>query len=359
MIYNGNPQETGVKFGCYRTPNRFAVKTITTSKEKMKKMENNTNIEFKNKLDILYSDDDTPILNSVFSLSEFLKVINDYGKKTDRVYGYLYRGQRDATWRITSSLTRAMMPPKDIYLENLKKGNIDYIALKDVVKNRRTDIFNAYNIFKSQLPSYLSEVNSKEFLINSDISILLLAQHYGLPTRFIDLTLNPLISLYFAVCGSTPKTTAPAAVFVYDNENYLTGDEFSYAIENIIKTPLQKESVDSDFKRLGKLSSFKFRYISTLKIDAITGNICIEHYSFDKRMQSQECMFLFHNDIELPFIPQKQSALKKIIIENPYEIKVELMRIGFVESRIYPSLSGLTKTLLERIVNNSFNFFLE
>ncbi|HBR1095129.1 TPA: hypothetical protein L9K91_005028 [Klebsiella variicola] len=120
-------------------------------------MKNNTNIEFKNKLDILYSDDDTPILNSVFSLSEFLKVINDYGKKTDRVYGYLYRGQRDATWRITSSLTRAMMPPKDIYLENLKKGNIDYIALKDVVKNRRTDIFNAYNIFKSQLPNFQSK----------------------------------------------------------------------------------------------------------------------------------------------------------------------------------------------------------
>lgn len=320
-------------------------------------MNNNTHIEFKDKLDILYSDDNTPILNSVFSLSEFLKVINDYGKETDREYGYLYRGQRDATWRITSSLTRAMMPPKDMYLEELKKGDIDYIALRKVVTDRRKDICNAYKIFKSQLPSYLSEVNSKEFLINSDISILLLAQHYGLPTRFIDLTLNPLISLYFSVCDSTPKTTTPAAVFVYDNESFLSGDEFSHAIENIIKAPLEKESVDSEFKRLGKLSSFKFTYISTLKIDAITENTCIEHYSFDKRMQSQECMFLFHNDIELPFIPQKQNALKKIIIENPYEIKVELMRIGFVESRIYPSLSGLTKTLLERKVNNGFNFF--
>ncbi|MGG7955133.1 FRG domain-containing protein [Klebsiella aerogenes] len=94
-----------------------------------------------------------------------------------------------------------------------------YIELANTIIDRRKDICNAYKIFKSQLPGYISEVNSKEYLINSDISILLLAQYYGLPTRFIDLTLNPLISLYFAVCGSSPDTTTPAAVYIYDNES--------------------------------------------------------------------------------------------------------------------------------------------
>ena len=41
---------------------------------------------------------------------------------------------------------------------------------------------------------------------------LVRAQHYGLPTRLLDVSLNPLVALYFAVC-SQPASRASVIVF--------------------------------------------------------------------------------------------------------------------------------------------------
>lgn len=306
-------------------------------------------------LNSIYSDDETNITGEINTVSDYIGILKNMN------HGKFYRGQGDARWKIVSSLTRAIFPSKKDYFDKKNKNEIDFRHLRICIDSRIKDIFNAYVIFKNNLPTYISEIESKEFLINSNLSTLLLAQHYGLPTRFIDASINPLTALYFAVSKSTIKTQDPAAVFVYDSEAYLTGAEFDFATNNLVESikssTASTHSGQDTFREIAKLSSFDYRFMSVTPIPMLTDTLSIEHYSFDKRMQSQECLFLFHNNFEKPFQAKNEKNLNKILINNPYEIKKELMNLGIVESKIYPSLSGFSNTLLNRKINNDFSFF--
>ncbi|EPD3500571.1 FRG domain-containing protein [Escherichia coli] len=221
----------------------------------------NSSDSLKADLDLLYSDDDTDEIGKVSSVSEYIKIIDGIED------GTFYRGQGDARWRIMSSLTRATTPRKDDYRSKKKNNSINFEKLNSQIKIRINDVFNTYVLFKNNLPSYMDKISSKEFLINSNLSTLLLAQHYGLPTRFIDLTINPLVALYFSVSESTKETEVPAAVFTYDSDVYLTGDEFDYAINKFAESHIANHEIakPSNFKKIAKLSSYNYRFMSVKK----------------------------------------------------------------------------------------------
>ncbi len=100
----------------------------------------------------------------------------------------------------------------------------------------------ALKISHSRLASELFDSFKDKFVLYSDVNIIkgyelndidlhVMAQHYQLPTRVVDLTKNPLISLYFAT--EENKSNTDVAVFILK-------DGYSETSSKVFQSKLEK-----------------------------------------------------------------------------------------------------------------------
>ena len=92
---------------------------------------------------------------------------------------WIYRGQRDAQWDITSTLQREVKP---IHSETM--------SLEHDLRGKER---SAIQSFKALAWKYVPNPNM------TYLEWLMLMRHYGVPTRLVDFTENPMVALHFAV----------------------------------------------------------------------------------------------------------------------------------------------------------------
>lgn len=111
------------------------------------------------------------INTNITSLSEFINFINH--TEHQHISHWFYRGHSDSNYELIPSLFRI----------NTKESWAHWDKIEDYIMTQ----------FKREAFPFLKTIPS------SDIEWLTIAQHYGLPTRLLDWSTNPLIALYFAV----------------------------------------------------------------------------------------------------------------------------------------------------------------
>lgn len=235
----------------------------------------------------------TPNTN-IKSLGEYIEFINH--QEYRHISQWFFRGHSDKSYELVPSLFRV----------DRKESWANWDRIEEYIMRQ----------FKAESRPYIKSVPSNE------IEWLTMAQHYGLPTRLLDWSTNPLIALYFAV--ENYKNNKDANVWLYglSSTNNCWGES----------TWLAK------------------------KID-LSGNICekiVFPSHIDSRITNQSGCFTIHEipERDQSFIPLNESprifdTFIKITIDKniKQDILNELYYVGIHCGFIYPGLEGLTSRL--------------
>ena len=217
--------------------------------------------------------------------------------------GWLFRGELDSRW---SPIPRAGRAP--FFKSALPVARPQEQPSK---QNPPRDL-GRFNHWRKLASAYIPDLPTNDF------EALAYAQHYGLPTRLMDWTENPLVALYFASEG---KFDVDGAVYAFFPEVYL--DE---SIANIYVFP---------------------------------HTACIKIRLFDRRLLAQHAAFVFFPDPSVPLkpgpLPEKKliemcGPVNLVKIRIPADSKLILHKglrdIGMTRRALFPDAEGLSQSFV-------------
>lgn len=235
----------------------------------------------------------------ITSVFEYMQWIEKHSREG------IYRGHLKEEWILTPSIVR--------YYEQSDKCIIDDKTFIDIdyVEYQLTTEFVKYS------------VPYKDFRSTTYLEKLIDAQHFGLPTRLLDCTTNPLKGLFFAV--ENPDFDAfNGAVYWIEPDAW-----YAYWVEDIV----------SD--RENEVAMF-FPASSNERLSAQEG--CFIAFPLTKKIAvtKKEASVL---PLTIKNYPDNIKSLEKIEVEakSKKQIRIELDKLGVNHRTLFPGLDGVAR----------------
>jgi hypothetical protein len=234
------------------------------------------------------------------TFQDYLNIVSDYS-------GFaFFRGHSDGeNWHLKSSLSR--------FIDDNGNG---ILVQYDGWENLENNLINR---FKRKAFTYIDTNNF------TDIDWLVLAQHYGLPTRLLDWTENPLVALFFALAEK--KNLESAIWIIRPKFHALNG---------------------AKFEDLKMIHAFYPNH-SNMRIISQKGCFTIEPFP-------QNHLPIKGVDEHIDDYEDHIHSLTKVVIPNNTSLKEDLlnktMDLGVDYSLIFPDLEGLARQIKFDIENN-------
>lgn len=248
-------------------------------------------------------------MDKIHTISELLKEIIEFKSivSNEQIY---YRGQNNGTkagWMLLPTFyrERKIYPNISFYFDKQEELNTIY---KFIEKN--------YDYFKN-------------IAFNDLISIINILQHYGFPTRVLDITQNPLVALYFAL-EKVEKNDGnePVIYLIYaekSNAGYLINSELE-----------------------------KFYYEESEQKKRLNPMVLVNGCMLSERIRNQKGDFILYYE-EGDINTNHSFTIRELSVcsDSIESLKEELNLLGISESTVYPSLATETHTLKEQLQNSA------
>lgn len=230
-------------------------------------------------------------------------------------------------------------------------------------------------IFSNHVLAHVNHIPRNEW------EMLALAQHHGLPTRFMDWTTNPLVALYFATRATETTDSGEdcdSAVYVLRKPTKRYNEVCRNGIENDESESIRDEKkpedlTDDPYSSFGleddesksveidsstdddEISESEKENISTDKIDmefaspfSIPFNVMYDPPHVSPRIRAQDGVLLA---CHRPLQQMDETEYIEILIKHEAhdEIRRRLDQYGVFDKQLFPDLDGMAKWLKYRV----------